>query len=210
MDDGTSQGMNLPPELERLEESLGRADQDVQALVSGLSEQQGCWRAKSDTWSVAQCLDHLARANLVYLSAMQPAASRARRQGRPRRRRALPGILGALFVRTLEPPARRITKLTAPRSIRPGSTPSLAEALASFVDSQNQVKAFLRANASLDLSRIGFANPFIPGIRFSLATGLHVIAAHERRHLWQAWQVREASDQIFRANSSVGNSESRC
>jgi len=29
-------------------------------------------------------------------------------------------------------------------------------------------------------------NPFIRGVRFSLATGLHVIAAHERRHLWQA------------------------
>ena len=27
-------------------------------------------------------------------------------------------------------------------------------------------------------------------IRFSLATGRHVIATHERRHLWQAWRVR--------------------
>ena len=26
-----------------------------------------------------------------------------------------------------------------------------------------------------------------------LATGLHVIAAHERRHLWQAWRVRQAA-----------------
>jgi hypothetical protein len=37
-----------------------------------------------------------------------------------------------------------------------------------------------------------FVNPFIRGIRFSLATGLHVIAAHEHRHLWQAWNVRNA------------------
>ncbi len=29
-------------------------------------------------------------------------------------------------------------------------------------------------------------------LRFSLATGLHVLAAHERRHLWQAWRVRRA------------------
>lgn len=35
-------------------------------------------------------------------------------------------------------------------------------------------------------------HPFVRGIRFSLATGLHVIAAHERRHLWQAWRVRRA------------------
>ena len=31
------------------------------------------------------------------------------------------------------------------------------------------------------------------GIRFSLATGLHVIPSHERRHLWQARRVREAA-----------------
>jgi hypothetical protein len=41
---------------------------------------------------------------------------------------------------------------------------------------------------------VRFKNPFIHGVRFSLATGLYVIAAHERRHLWQAWRVREAAE----------------
>jgi hypothetical protein len=36
------------------------------------------------------------------------------------------------------------------------------------------------------------APKFIRGIRFRLATGLHVTAAHDRRHLWQAWNVRNA------------------
>ena len=31
-------------------------------------------------------------------------------------------------------------------------------------------------------------------VRFSLATGLHVITAHQRRHLWQAWRVRRAAE----------------
>ena len=35
--------------------------------------------------------------------------------------------------------------------------------------------------------------PVKGGLRFSLATGLHVLAAHERRHLWQAWNVRRAT-----------------
>jgi hypothetical protein len=48
--------------------------------------------------------------------------------------------------------------------------------------------------AALDLAGIRFVNPFLPGVRFSLATGLHVIAAHERRHLWQAWRVRRAAE----------------
>jgi hypothetical protein len=40
---------------------------------------------------------------------------------------------------------------------------------------------------------VRFPNPFIRGVRFSLATGLHVIASHERRHLWQVWRVRQAA-----------------
>jgi hypothetical protein len=45
----------------------------------------------------------------------------------------------------------------------------------------------------------GRVRSFIRGIRFSLATGLHVIAAHERRHLWQAWRVREAAERAVAA-----------
>jgi hypothetical protein len=41
---------------------------------------------------------------------------------------------------------------------------------------------------------VRFPNPFVRGVRFSLATGLHVIAAHERRHLWQAWRARRAAE----------------
>jgi hypothetical protein len=41
---------------------------------------------------------------------------------------------------------------------------------------------------------VRFPNPLVRGLRFSLATGLHVIAAHERRHLWQAWRIRRGME----------------
>jgi hypothetical protein len=57
----------------------------------------------------------------------------------------------------------------------------------------------VRRFADIDLARVTFPNPFIRGVRFSLATGLHVIAAHERRHLWQAWRVRHAAERAIAA-----------
>ena len=60
--------------------------------------------------------------------------------------------------------------------------------------SQDEVRDFLTASADLDLAAIRFPNPFVRRIRFSLATGLHVITAHERRHMWQAWLVRRAAE----------------
>jgi hypothetical protein len=183
---------NAPADIRDLHDQLDAAERDAEALVARLSEEQGTRPAEAGCWSVAECLDHLATANRVYLRAMQEPANRARARGRHRRRPARPGLVGGLFVSSLEPPPTWWSRRKAPRSIRPRAAPPLAESFASFIASQADVRAFLRAHADLDLAGIRFPNPFVPGIRFSLATGLHVITAHERRHLWQAWRVRRA------------------
>jgi hypothetical protein len=181
---------NAPADIRELQDQLDAAERDAEALVAGLSEEQGVRRLDAGCWSVAECLDHLATGNRVYLAAMREPADRARARGRRRWRPAKPGWVGRLFAWTFEPPPKWWSRRKAPRKIRPRAAPPLAETFASFVASQADVREFLRANADLDLAGIRFPNPFVRGIRFSLATGLHVIAAHERRHLWQAWRVR--------------------
>jgi hypothetical protein len=182
----------MSADIEALEEQLNAADRDAQSVVAGLTGEQGTWRSDARSWSVAECLDHLAVSNRVYLRAMEEPAVRARGEGRQRSGPAKPGLLGGWFVRTLEPPVR--ARMKAPRSIRPRKDPKLPDALADFVASQEMVRAFLRSYADVDLAGVRFPNPFVAGLRFSLATGLHVIAAHERRHLWQAWRVRRAAE----------------
>ena len=90
----------------------------------------------------------------------------------------------------LEPPVR--IKTRNPKKSTPRPSPPLADAYAAFRRSNDDLRAFIRANADLDLASIRFPNPFVSGVRFSLATGIHVLPAHERRHVWQAWRVREA------------------
>jgi hypothetical protein len=187
--------MNLPADIRDLEDQLDKVDQDAGALFAGLTEERGAWRPDPESWSVAECLDHLAMGNRVYLRAMGEPAARARREGRRRTGPARPGFVGRWFVRWLEPPVNPRLKGKAPKTIKPRASPPLADAYASFTASQDEVRAFLRAHADLDLASVRFPNPFIRGVRFSLATGLHVIPAHERRHLWQAWRVRRAAEQ---------------
>lgn len=184
----------LPDELRSLDDQLARCEADARALVDGLTESLGQWRRAPGVWSVSECLDHLATANRVYVAAMRPAAERARARGRMRRRPALPGPIGRWFVRSLEPESVERFKMRAPKLIRPRTAPRLADAFDAFITSQNDVRAFLRTHADLDLAGVRFPNPFIGGVRFSLATGLNVIAAHERRHLRQAWRAREEAD----------------
>jgi hypothetical protein len=174
----------MPPELQKLLDELDAADRDAKAVAAGLGEQQGTWRPSQGSWSVAECLDHLAVSNRVYLVPLREGAARGRAQGRMRRGPATPGIIGGWFARFLEPPATRKTR--NPRITTPRASPSLADSLAAFLNSQTGVRDFILANADLDLAGIRFVNPFIRGVRFSLATGL-------RRHLWQAWNVRRAA-----------------
>jgi len=182
------------PDIKDLKDQLDAADRDAQALVADLNEERGGWRAEADSWSVAECLDHLSTANRVYLNAMKEPAIRARERGRVRRGPAKPGFVGRWFARTMEPPVKMRFRMKAPRLIKPRTAPPLADAFAGFRTSQDEVRAFLLEYADLDLAGVRFPNPFVRGIRFSLATGLHVITAHQRRHLWQAWRVRRAAE----------------
>lgn len=182
-------------DIDALERAFEANARDTRALVNGLDERRGTWRSAPGTWSVAECLDHLALSNRNYLAAMRPAAERAHLDGRKRRGPAVPGIVGRWFVGTFEPPVRRAFRIRAPRPTRPRPSPPLGAALEAFLSSQRDVLEFLRAYAEIDLAGVSFPNPFIKGVRLSLATGLHVLAAHERRHLWQAWRVRRAAEE---------------
>ena len=86
------------------------------------------------------------------------------------------------------------------------NAPTLEDAFNNFIESHHEVRTFLHGNADLDLAGVRFSNPFIRGIRFSLATGLHVIPAHERRHLWQAWHVRKSAEQVWERKTADSNS----
>lgn len=179
-------------DIKDLADQLDRNEQEARALVNGLSAEAGVWRPKPGAWSISECLDHLATGNRVYLAAMRPAAMRARERQRLRRGPAKAGFLGGMFARSLEPPAKPFRKLRAPKKIVPRQSPPLADAFAAFVASQNEIREFLQTYAEIDLAGVTFPNPFVTGLRFSLASGLNVLTAHERRHLWQAAHVKGA------------------
>ena len=61
-----------------------------------------------------------------------------------------------------------------------------------FGRSNQAVRGIIRPAAVHNVNRIRFKNPFIPGIRFTVGTGLQIICSHERRHLLQARRVKQS------------------
>jgi hypothetical protein len=54
-------------------------------------------------------------------------------------------------------------------------------------------EVILHARAK-NINGIRFWNPFLPGLRFTVGTGLEIIVSHELRHLLQAERVRDSAN----------------
>src|SRR5215213_1821635 len=179
---------SLPDDVRRLLDELETNERRVQALVADLDDASLNWRPDDRSWSTAQCLDHLNVANRIYLEAMRPTIEDARREGKARRGPIRPGWFERWFVANLEPPPKR--KLRAPKKIIPAFRGEKEALLAEFRRLHAEASALLRDAAGLDLG-VRFPNPFIPLVRFTVWTGFLVIPNTDRRHLWQAEQLRK-------------------
>jgi hypothetical protein len=184
--------MTLAPELQRILDDIDEADRRGNELAAACTDEQFYWRPNGGQgWSIAQCLDHLGAMNIVYGNAIRTGIERARARGSAPRGPVKPGYIGGKFVRSLEPPVKHRT--SAPRQGIPGVRKERQDVLAQYRAGHALIRRLIGEATTIDANRARFPNPFIPLVRFSIATGLFVIPAHDRRHLWQAEQVRQAA-----------------
>jgi hypothetical protein len=119
---------------------------------------------------------------------MRGAADRARAAGWTRRGPAKPAFFGRKFAESLEPPVKRRTN--HPAKITPRALTDRAEVLRQYRAAHDDIRKVIVDAADLDVNRATFPNPFIGVVRVKVSSALHIIAAHDRRHLWQAEQVK--------------------
>jgi len=181
--------MQTPPDdLQRLADAMNAADKAAEDLTAGLSDEDFFWRPDGGTrWSVALCLDHLAVTNTMYGAAMQAALAAARDRGLMRQGPVAPGYFGRKFAESQEPPVKR--RARAPGKIQPQASRPRAEIMASYRTAHDRVRALLAEAAEIDANCATFKNPFVGILRVKVSSAFHIIAAHDRRHLWQAQQV---------------------
>lgn len=174
----------------RLAAALDANDEAAKRLAAGLSEEQLNWPPAAGCWSVGQCLEHLCITNEAYLPAISAALEGKR--NRPVEQ-ITPGWFGSWFIRSFVEPSPKGKKAAAPKKIRPTARVGLA-VLDRFISGNQRCRELILRARELDVNRIRFWNPFLPGLRFTVGTGLEIIAGHERRHLLQAERVRAAAN----------------
>ena len=177
---------DLPAWSLRLISELDAADRRAELVAKGLSPEQLNWKPRPDAWSVGQCLEHLRITNEVYL----PAISRALEGRQPVKVQDVNlGWFSRWFIRNYIAPNPGGRRARAPKKSEP-ATEVQSLILQAFLSSNEVARRLVRRASDFDVNRIRFNNPFLPLLRFTVGTGLEIVAKHQGRHLLQAEGVR--------------------
>jgi hypothetical protein len=179
---------SLSPELAELDRQFAAAKAEASELVDGLQESQFHWCPGAHSWSMAECLLHLNMVGDRCVHLLETTLADARGRGRLADGPFGYGWLGKWIIAHTEPPSKH--KFKAPRAFAPAYGQPITAVLPTFRQLQDQLSVQLQQASGLDLARIKVPAPEARPLRFNLQFAFTWIAAHERRHLWQARQVR--------------------
>ena len=175
--------------IARLIWELERNRKEADALTAGLSAKAFNWRPEPNKWSIGQCLHHLALFNEPDLPHLDRAIADARSKGWLHPGPYDYGFLTPLFIASIEPPPRN--RFPAPGGfLPPAADLSLATTLGRYHEVTETLIRRLRDADGLDLGKAHTALPVLPLLKMPLGGRFALLAAHDRRHLWQAKQVR--------------------
>jgi hypothetical protein len=182
----------MPDQLDDYRGQLEANSREACVLAEGLDDARFNWRPEPGRWSMAECLAHLNATNGSYLPAIDHAIAEARARGWRGHGPFRYSFLSSFMVRWAEPPVK--VRARAPRVFAPPRELPLAEGLPAFLRLQGEVVRRLEDARGLDLRRARVVSPVTRFVRLNLGAAFALIAAHNRRHLWQARRLREHPD----------------
>ncbi len=178
--------------LQTIASETEKVNSNARQLVADLADAQLNWKPAPNSWSIAQCLEHLA----VTSEKFDQDFAKALVRGRAKRPvtgavRYRPTILGGWLVKQLSPEAKR--KMPAPKVFRPTESSAIKGALERFLSQQEKFLGFVKGARGIDYNKTRLRSPVTPLMRYSLADALVMTVVHGQRHLAQARRVRENS-----------------
>jgi len=178
----------LMPELDGYRAQFEALKSETAELLDGLTEAQFNWRASPGRWSIAECLVHLNVTARLYLPLIEKSIKEARSRQLFGEGPFRHGFLINWLIRTTEPPPKLKTK--SPKIFVPPPDQPLETVATDFMSLQDQFLARIQESNGLHLSRIKVVSPVSRFLRMSLGQSFAFLAAHERRHLWQAREAK--------------------
>jgi hypothetical protein len=179
------QTITLPQIYDEAEAIAG----DAKTFFGHLNSAQLNWKPAADSWSVAQCLDHLISINREYYPVFDRILKGEYRKTSLHRMPFLPAFFGSVMINAVSPGSQR--KFKAPGAARPSSSSIDPQIVDRFIAHQRETLAKMKSLEGRGPSGIIITSPFASVVVYSLLDAFRVVVAHERRHFAQARRVME-------------------
>ncbi|MEL7531409.1 MAG: DinB family protein [Bacteroidota bacterium] len=179
----------MPTYLQELIARIEQVSAKAKAQFEGLSSEDLNWKADANSWSVAQCLDHLITTNELYFPILTAAQNAQPPQNIFSRLKLFSGLFGRLLRKQLG--AEVINKSKSPKSFQPATSGLPADILSQFLSHQTKLIAHLKALPDRDFSKMIMISPAAAFVTYSIEDALYILTGHEERHLAQAKRVMQ-------------------
>lgn len=171
-----------------VQDQLRTAIRRAKMLVEGVDRDRLTRRPDEGSWSAVECIDHLNEIARLYLPEFAETIERARLDGMlARSGMAKRTLIGRIVVWTQEPPVRIRMKTFGP--IQPARDLDPDAVIEDFETLHEELIVRINEAADLDWKRIRMKSLLDSRLTLCLGDWFHFIAAHARRHLWQAEQA---------------------
>lgn len=182
---------SLPAPLDGYLEATDRNVERFEALVDGLDDAAFNWSADDTSWSIGQNVKHMVSVNRAYLKGLETAVEQAASNGPLRDDKAVRyNWFERYFIASMEPPPKR--RFKAPKAVVPVSDLEMDATCARYRETCERLKGVIVAAGPIHLRKTRVASPLASWLKFSVGGALALLTTHDRRHLWQAEQVKAA------------------
>jgi hypothetical protein len=154
----------------------------------GLSETQINWKPERKKWSIAECLDHIAKSFNCYQKEIDRVFANPKPSGTNIMFRT--SLTGGIFLKTLHPESP--VKMPAPNLFAPSHNNLTRRVFEDFVAAHNALLETINRSKELDLNANKITSPVTSIMKFSLGEVLLISVYHENRHVLQAKRVMES------------------
>ncbi|QYO67930.1 DinB family protein [Leptolyngbya sp. 7M] len=158
---------------------------DVRSAFGLLSEEQLNWKPAADSWSVAQCLDHLILTNEQMLV---PLEKKLLGEGNTfwENWSPLTGFFGGFLLKSMREDQKKF-KAPSDSIVPPSELP--ADIVERLVANLERVAEKITASEKLDRNKTVITSPFMGLMTYRLSDAFDIIAEHCKRHIRQAKRV---------------------
>lgn len=185
--------MPLDPDIAMVVVEIDANLSHAESITHGLTQEQFAWRPEPGRWSIGECFAHLNATNKVALPAIETGIAKGRAGSKTGKGPFQYGFLARKFIASQEPPAKK--KFKAPKLFLPPAEVNLDATMAEYRRNSGELKRLARDADGLHLSRVKIQLPALPAalraiLKMPLGGQLLLTTTHDRRHLWQAEQVK--------------------